>query len=152
VRANFLSLLNAVRSGTPLPLASIQNKRSLIFVENLADAIAVCLINPAASGQTYFVCDGAAVSTPALIHAIASTMGKQAHLIPVPSLLLNALGTFLGKTGQIQRLCESLEVSDAKFRTQLNWRPPFTLEQGLERTVRWYSDSREYSLMARASR
>ena len=41
VKANFLSLLKLVDSGLPLPLANIRNERSIIFVDNLGDLLAV---------------------------------------------------------------------------------------------------------------
>ncbi len=39
VRANFLRLLRTVARGVPLPLAAIDNRRSLLYVGNLVDAI-----------------------------------------------------------------------------------------------------------------
>jgi UDP-4-keto-D-QuiNAc 4-reductase len=43
VGANFLRILQAVDKGDPVALGSIRNRRSLLYVGNLADAIATCL-------------------------------------------------------------------------------------------------------------
>ena len=59
-------LIEQLRFGWPLPLASIENRRSLVYVGNLCDAIIACLESPAAAGKTLGVTDGAALSTPAL--------------------------------------------------------------------------------------
>jgi len=71
-QANFGLLLKLVKTGIPLPLASVRNRRSFIYVENLVDLIAICLGNPKAFGKVYLPSDGEDVSTPELIRAIAS--------------------------------------------------------------------------------
>ena len=63
-KANFGLLLKLVKSGIPLPLASVCNRRSFIYVENLVDVIAACLGNPKAFGKKYLPSDGEDVSTP----------------------------------------------------------------------------------------
>jgi len=70
-KANFGLLLKLVKSGIPLPLASVRNRRSFIYVENLVDVIVACLGNPKAFGKTYLPSDGEDVSTPELIRKIA---------------------------------------------------------------------------------
>ena len=89
VKANFLALMRAVDGGWPLPLASVRNRRSLVYVGNLADAIVRCLEAPQAAGKTYFVSDGEPVSTPELVRAIARALGKPARLLPFPPRLLD---------------------------------------------------------------
>src|SRR6266853_5223042 len=66
VRANFLRLLGWVDSGLPLPFASVRNRRSLIYLGNLVDAIARCAEHPAARGP-FLVSDEETVSTPDLV-------------------------------------------------------------------------------------
>jgi nucleoside-diphosphate-sugar epimerase len=70
-KANFGLLLKLVKSGIPLPLASVRNRRSFIYVVNLVDVIVACLGNPKAFGKTYLPSDGEDVSTPELIRKIA---------------------------------------------------------------------------------
>jgi nucleoside-diphosphate-sugar epimerase len=131
VKANFLSLLRAIGRGWPLPFAGIENRRSLIYVGNLCDAIIRCLEVPQAAGRTYSVSDGAPVSTPQLCAALGNALGRPARLFrfPVPLLEL-APG--------LRRLTRSLEVDDSAIRNDLGWRPPYTLEEGLRLTAEWY--------------
>lgn len=68
---NMQRLLKLIRSGIPLPLASVRNRRSFVYVENLVDVILACLGNPKAFGKTYLPSDGEDVSTPELIRKIA---------------------------------------------------------------------------------
>jgi len=84
VKGNFLRLLRLIERGLPLPLASVDNRRSLIYVENLVNAIIACVNAPAAAGKTYLVSDGEDVSTPALIGKLATAMGRSPRLLPCP--------------------------------------------------------------------
>ena len=111
----------------PLPLASIENKRSLIYVGNLVDALAVCATHPAAAGKTYLVSDGEDVSTPKLIRRTASALGVPARLLPFPVTLIKLLGKLTGKSGAVNRLTGSLTVDSSKIRQELGWVPPFTI-------------------------
>jgi nucleoside-diphosphate-sugar epimerase len=130
VKANFLALLRAIDRGWPLPLASIRNRRSLLYAENLADAILRCL-EGAAAGKVYALSDGASVSTPELCRALGRALGRPARLFPFPPALL---GLVPGMT----RLTESLEVDDRAIREALGWRAPVGFEEGLRRTAQWY--------------
>jgi nucleoside-diphosphate-sugar epimerase len=146
VKANFLRLLKLVESGVPLPLASINNRRSLIYLGNLVDAIITCMKNPKASGQTYFVSDGDDVSTPELIRRIGYAMGMPDRLFPFPLFMLKMAGRFSGKRIEIERLINSLMVDSSKIRSNLDWKAPFTMEQGLRETTKWYLNKSAQSL------
>ncbi|MBC8393298.1 MAG: SDR family oxidoreductase [Deltaproteobacteria bacterium] len=135
---NILRLFNLIAKGWPLPLALTANRRSLIYLENLTDAIVTCINHPKAAGQIYFVADGEDVSTPELIRRIASAIRKPVTLFPFPMLLLKTAGRISGKSAAVERLVGSLTVDTAKIRNELNWKPPYTMEQGLFETAKWY--------------
>jgi nucleoside-diphosphate-sugar epimerase len=138
VKGNFRSLLNICAKALPLPLGHLQNRRSLIYVGNLADALITCLTHAKATGNLYLVRDGDDVSTTALINSTAQALGKPARLFPVPGLLLRVGGALTGKSGMVSRLIESLEIDDSAIRRDLDWTPPFTMVQGLTETATWY--------------
>jgi len=123
VKANFLALMRAIARGMPLPLAGIRNRRSLVYVGNLCDAILVCLKAP---GKTYLVSDGGAVSTPHLCTALGQALGRSARLFPFPRAFIPG------------PLRASLEVDAAALRGELGWEPPFSFEEGLRLTAAWY--------------
>jgi nucleoside-diphosphate-sugar epimerase len=122
VKANFLALVRAIARGLPLPLGGIDNRRSLVYVGNLCDAILACLDRP---GGTYLVSDGAALSTPQLCRALGEALGRPARLFRFPFVPVRAL-------------TDSLEVDDAAIRRALRWKPRFSLEEGLRLTAAWY--------------
>ena len=137
-KGNFVTLLRAVERGWPLPLGAIQNRRSLIYVGNLTSAVQACLTAPQSCGNTYLVSDGVAVSTPQLISEIATALAKRPRLFPFPPGLLDLGAQLVGKKEAARRLTGSLCVDDSKIRHDLGWNPPYSLAQGLDRTVQWY--------------
>jgi nucleoside-diphosphate-sugar epimerase len=142
VRANFLRLLKLAASGLPLPLGAIRNQRSMIYIGNLVDAIMLCVRHPNARNQAYLVADGEALSVPHLLRTLGVMMQRPVRLLPLPKWALRVLGRLTGRIKDVERLTESLTVDSTKIRKQLGWIPPFTVQQGLEETVRWYQKER----------
>ena len=137
VRANFLRLLRWVNKGVPLPLGMVDNRRSLVSLDNLVDFLITCIEHPAAAGETFLVSDGEDLSTPALIRRIALSMNIPARLIPVPVCLLRLGGSLLGKKSEVDRLCGSLQVDISKAKSVLGWKPPLSVDEGLAKTADW---------------
>lgn len=138
VKANFLKLLKLTQKGYPLPLGSVNNSRSMIYVGNLVNAIISCLDHPKAGGEIFLVSDGENVSTPELIRKMAFAMGRKVILLSIPLKMLKLLFSLAGKRAEVERLTGSLCLDSSKMQRVLNWQPPYTLEQGLQETVDWY--------------
>ena len=138
VRGNFLELLKILQRGVPLPLATVQNRRSLVSRGNLIDALLCCVRDKRAAGQTYLVSDGEDLSTPELIRRLSKAMGIKARLWPFPILLLRWAGQLAGRRGAIDRLLGSLQVDSSKIRRELDWHPPFSIDRGLVETAAWF--------------
>jgi nucleoside-diphosphate-sugar epimerase len=122
--------------GLPLPLGAIDNKRSLVGIDNLVDLIIRCIDHPAAANQVFLAGDGEDLSTTELLRGVAEAIGRPAHLIPVPAALLSLGATLLGKRAVAQRLLGSLQVDISKARELLGWEPPMSVKEGLRRCVR----------------
>ena len=133
--------MRLIERGIPLPLASINNRRSLVGVANLAEAIIASIVSPVAAGKTYLVSDGEDISTPQLISRIANAMGTTPHLLPCPPVLLNGCAALLGKRAVASRLTCSLQVDSSLIRRELGWQPRYSLDQGLKLTTQWYHQS-----------
>jgi nucleoside-diphosphate-sugar epimerase len=141
VGGNFLQLLNVLRRGIPLPLASVQNRRSLIYRENLVDALVSCVRDRRAVGQTYLISDGEDLSTPDLVRRLGKALGVTVRLWPVPLSVLRWMGQVAGKQALIDRLLGSLQVNLSKIKLELDWYPPFSVDRGLAETAAWYCGS-----------
>ena len=135
VKANFAALMRAVQGGWPLALGSVQNRRSLVALDNLVDLILTCVSHPSAANQTFLVSDGHDLSTTELVRGLARAANMPARLMPVPVWALRAGATLLGMEGEVQRLCGSLQVDISKAERVLGWRPPVSVEEALRRAV-----------------
>lgn len=138
VRANFASMLRFLSIGLPLPLGSVDNRRSLVGLDNLVDLLVTCCDHPAAAGQDFLVSDGDDLSTPDLLRRAGLALGRPARLLPVPETWLRGIGSLLGRQALVQRLCDSLQVDIGKTRRLLGWSPPFGVDEGLRRTAAEY--------------
>lgn len=130
---NFGSLVRWIRRGVPLPLGAIHNKRSLVGIDNLVDLIIRCIDHPAAANQVFLAGDGEDLSTTELLRGVGEAMGKPARLIPVPAGILQFGATLLGKNAMAQQLLCSLQVDISKTCLLLDWKPPYTVQEGLRR-------------------
>jgi nucleoside-diphosphate-sugar epimerase len=138
VGANFLQLLDLVSHGVPMPFAGVRNRRSLLYLDNLANAISVCLTHPSASGHTYLVSDGEDVSTAELVQHLGEALGRPTRMLSVPATSLRLLGMLSGKSAQVRRLVESLALDSSEIRRELAWRPPCSMSKALQETATWY--------------
>ncbi|MFQ5954451.1 MAG: NAD-dependent epimerase/dehydratase family protein [Kiloniellales bacterium] len=142
VRANFRALLRLCDGPWPLPFGGVDNRRSLIFVDNLADAVRRALEHPAAAGGSFLVSDAEAMSTPALIRRLRQGLGRPARLLAVPPASLRLVGRLPGAGAAIDRLTGSLAVDSGGIERALDWRPPVAAEQGLLLTAKAYRTTR----------
>ncbi|MGC1954572.1 MAG: SDR family oxidoreductase [Gammaproteobacteria bacterium] len=133
VRANFRRLINLVQRGLPLPLGAVNNKRSLVAVDNLVDLLTHCIDHPAAAGQTFLVSDGEDLSTPELIRRLAKVLGRPARLIAVPPALLRLAGRLARRAQEVERVIGSLQVDISHACETLDWRPPVAVDEALRR-------------------
>lgn len=138
VKGNFLSLLQVLRQGWPLPLASCDNRRSLVGLSNLVSLLEKCMTHSAAAGQVFLVCDGEDLSTPELLQRLAQALDRKARLLSIPPAALRFAATIAGRPGIYERLCGSLQIEMDKARDLLGWRPPLTVDEELKRTARWF--------------
>ena len=144
VKANFLSLLNIVALNVPLPFGNLHNRRSMIYVGNLVDAIICVLEGAQAADQIFLVSDGHDRSVAEVVAAVAKAMGNHPRLFPFPKRLLWCLVTLLGQRPRIDRLTQPLTLDIAKSKTVLGWRPPFSVVEGIADTVDWFRRSRPH--------
>lgn len=128
-RGNFGRMVEAVAARRWLPFAAIDNRRSLIGLPNLIDALGAAIDAPPAAVGVHFVADAHSVSTPDLVRAIARAIEVRPRLVPVPVALLRGFGALAGHRDALARLTGSLEVDTASFAAATAWRPaPFAID------------------------
>lgn len=128
---NFGKLAALVKSGIPLPLGAVNNKRSMVSLSNLTNLITICIEAPQAGNQTFFVSDDHDLSTTALLRMMAKAAGQYLLLLPVPVSLLKIAARLVGKQGIIDRLCGNLQIDIEHTKNTLNWRPVVTVQDAI---------------------
>ena len=138
VRANFLRLLHWVDARLPLPFGAVKNSRSLVSVWNLCSLIERLLRDAIPEHGVFMLSDGTDLSTPELIRKMGVALSRPARLLPVPVPVLRMLGALSGRSAEVERLCGSLNVDISSTCSELGWRPPLGVDEGLARTAGWY--------------
>jgi nucleoside-diphosphate-sugar epimerase len=136
-------MLKWISRELPLPFGAVSdNRRSLVYVDNLADLISVCIFHPRAANQTFLVSDDEDASTMQLIRQLADSLGAKCRLLHIPPKLLSFVGRTIGRKGIEKRLIASLQVDIEHTKNTLNWKPPYTMEYGLRETAQWYKTTK----------
>ena len=141
VKANFRALIRLAASGLPLPFAGIDNRRSLIFLDNLVDVGARAAIDPAAAGRVLLLRDTVDLSTRELVCRLAAGLGRPARLFAVPEAAFAMLRPIPALGPLAARLTLSLQVDDSATRALLDWAPPVPTETALAATARAFRDA-----------
>jgi nucleoside-diphosphate-sugar epimerase len=138
VKANFATMMDWVNRGIPLPLGSVHNRRSFVFVGNLADLIVLAASHPNAVGQVFLVSDGEDISTTELFRMMAQALGRPSLIMPLPAPLVTLAAAAIGQRAVVSRLTDSLQVDVAKTRALLAWEPRKSVSEGLRQTARYF--------------
>jgi len=138
VKGNFLSMLRWIQRGIPLPLGAVDNRRSIVSVDNLCDLLAVCVSAPEARGETFLASDEESLSTTDLLRLAGDSFGRSPRLFKAPVAALGWGAGLVGRYGQFQRLFGTLEADISHNQAVLGWTPPQSSAEGLRRTVAWF--------------
>ncbi|WP_423770456.1 UDP-glucose 4-epimerase family protein [Pseudomonas sp. NLJ1] len=140
VKANFEAMMRWLNKGVPLPFGAIDNRRSLVALDNLVDLILTCVDHPAAANQVFLVSDGEDLSTTALLRRMGQALGVPPRLLPIPAWVLSGGASLLGRTALSKRLCGSLQVDIEKTRKVLGWQPPVSVDAALRATAQHFQE------------
>ncbi len=140
VAGNFLRLLRLadIAARWPMPLGGIDNLRSLIFVDNLTDAITTAVTHPLARNRTFLVSDDHDVGVSDLLRQLAVGLGGRPRLFRAPLTLMRQAGRLLGREADLDRMFGTLRVDSSLIQSTLGWRPPVELGDALGITARWW--------------
>ena len=131
VKANMLNILRLLNKFPILPLAKVKNKRSFTSAGNLV-AFIDRIIEKKASG-IFIAMDEKPLSTTDLVNCISKYLNKKIYLFRMPPLLIK-FGTYL-IPNIFDRLYGSFELDNKETLNKLDFRPPFSTEEGIEKMV-----------------
>jgi len=134
VKANMLNLVRMVKQFPVLPFKEIDNRRSIVYIGNLA-ALICKIIDTEVSG-VFIAGDRSPVSTTQLIQLIAKGLNKRLWIVKTPAALNNIIRRF--KPSVAERLWGSLELNNKLTNEKLGFKPPFTTEEGIREMSEWF--------------
>lgn len=144
VKANFAALMKLASLGVPLPFGCFKNnRRSMVYIDNLVDLIVKCISHPKAANQTFLVSDDDDLSTTRMIKELSLSLGNKGWMLPIPVKLFEILGKLTGKSDIIERLCGSLLVDISKTKQLLDWQPPVTVKDAFLETASHFTLNRK---------
>ena len=134
VKGNMAQLMRLARSPLPLPVGSLQARRSLLAVENLAAAIETVLVAPGMLRRAFITADPQALTIAEMIAAMRRGLGRRPSVFPLPAALLAFLARTAGREEIYRRLSGSL-VADPAGLIGLGWAPALATPDGLARLM-----------------
>jgi len=134
-RANFRALVEAATGRLPLPLGRADAPRSMVFLDNLVDALLHVASSPQAAGGTFFVRDPVDRSVAQWITALRARLGRGPGLLGVPPAWVRVAARLVGREGAYQRLFGASQLDDTALRAT-GWHAPVPFDAALDLTLR----------------
>lgn len=148
-KGNLNLLYKVVERGLPWPLASFDNQRSFLSIDNLSFLIYEMLRNSNLPSGIYNFADDDVVSTNDLVRIIGAVLGKNVSLCKIPVGLIKSvvkLGDVIPfplNSERLKKLTESYVVSNTKIKKALGIEKlPLTAKEGLEITIKSFNQAK----------
>lgn len=141
VKANFLKLIEIINDKRILPFGMLNdNKRSLIYIENLVDIIIKFISHKSYINDVFLVSDDKDLSTYELMKNISQSLNKNTIFLKIPKFILLIIFIFLGKKENFDKISLNLSLNINKLKKSINWNPPYNAYDGLKITCKSYKD------------
>jgi UDP-glucose 4-epimerase len=134
VKGNIASLATLAKTPMPLPFAGLDNRRSLLALENLVAAISLVLGSEQAANETFLVADAGPISVADLVAAMREGLGRPPHLVRVPLGAIKRLMRSFGREAEWERISGDF-VIDASKLMGIGWRPAVATRDGIVRMM-----------------
>jgi nucleoside-diphosphate-sugar epimerase len=143
---NLPRMIAAIEHGRFPPLPDVHNRRSMVHVDDVVQALLLAAERENANGQTYLVTDDEVYSARRIYESICAALGRRPPAWHVPAWLLWAVGR-IGNilralhlpvpltTEALRKLLGSAWYSCEKAKRQLDYRPRRKLEDALAEMV-----------------
>jgi len=127
VKGNLRTLQKAIQKGWCPPIPETGNRRSLISVQDLAQAAWVVARSPRTQDKVYVVTDGVAYSTRHIYEVLSRIAGRQPGRFAVPKWLFWLVTKLAFKPQVFEKLFGSEFYSDMALSQDTGWEPQYSL-------------------------
>ena len=135
VKGNIAALATLAKTPMPLPFAGLDNRRSLLALDNLVAAVSLVLGSEQAVNGTFLVADAEPISVADLVAAMREGLGRSPHLVKVPLGGVKRLMKSFGKEAEWERISGNFVVDASKL-MGIGWRPGLSTHDGIVRMMR----------------
>lgn len=143
-KGNLALLYKLISKGIPYPLASFNNERSFISIDNFVFYIEKIIEkNRSLENGIYHIADAESLSTKKIISIIKDVLQKKVPDISVPRFIVRKLArigdfsSFPLNTKRLKKMTGNLLVSNEKINASLKINKlPVTAEEGLLKTIK----------------
>jgi nucleoside-diphosphate-sugar epimerase len=135
VKGNIAALATIAKTPMPLPFGGLDNRRSLLALDNLVTAVSHVLEAEAAKNETFLVADEAPISVADLVAAMREGLGRPPHLVKVPEGAVKRLLKSFGREADWERVAGSFVVDVSKLMAT-GWTPQVETHAGIARMMR----------------
>ncbi len=130
VKGNIAALATLAKTPMPLPFGSLDNRRSLLALDNFIGAVTHVLDAESAANETYLVADAKPISVANLVSAMREGLGKPPHLVKIPTGAVKRLMKSLGKEADWERISGSFVIDVSKL-MKAGWQPSVEAPSGI---------------------
>jgi nucleoside-diphosphate-sugar epimerase len=146
IKGNYRELLRWLRRGVFVPVGRGENRRTLVYEEDVANAALLAAVHPAAAGRIYNVTDGDIHTFREIVAVICDVLDRDPPGLHVPTSVARVCARVLdsglslaGRTGMaaplVDKLVEDMAVNGRRIQDELGFRPRFDLRNGWEATI-----------------
>ena len=140
VKGNYRALVDTIARRRFVPIGRGENRRTLVFEDDLASAIALVAGHPAAVGRTYNVSDGRFHTVREIVAAITAGLGRRPPAWHVPVLPVRMAVMAGGLVNprlprMLDKYLEDVAIDATRIQRELGFRPRFDLGLGWATTI-----------------
>lgn len=135
VKGNIASLATLAKTPMPLPFAGLDNRRSLLALENFVSAISLALLSEQAANETFLVADAEPISVADLVAAMREGLRRPPHLVKVPLGGVKRLMGSFGREAEWERISGNFVIDSSKL-MGIGWRPSVATRDGIAKMMR----------------
>lgn len=133
-KANIALMMRIAKLPVPLPFGSFRNRRSLVSIDNLSEAIVFCLGSLNTINKTFIVSDREPITLAEMFAILRESDGRSPGLIPLPPFAMRALLLSAGYRSLWDRIGCELVASSASLQ-EAGWLPKVDTRSGLRAMV-----------------
>jgi nucleoside-diphosphate-sugar epimerase len=146
IKGNYRELVRWLRRGVFVPVGRGDNRRTLVYEQDVADAALLAAMHPAAAGRIFNVTDGDVHTFREIVGVICNVLERAPPALHVPIPVARACARLVdsglsisGQSGMarplVEKLVEDMAVNGRRIQDELGFRPRYDLRKGWQATI-----------------